>query len=283
MLVKPSQHKEHMTVTSLAENTSRIGLPTEHGLSLHIRLDDGRQILFDMGQSKLFAENAEQLGVDIAEMDVAVVSHGHYDHGGGLSHFLHINTTAPAYINRHAFEPHYSLHGKTLVYIGLPPEIKQHSRIVLCTGTTRIGAGLMIFSGVRGSSPTPLGNRLLFGPAQNGHDDFRHEQNLIITEGKKTVLFAGCAHCGIENIIAAAEQTVGQPLTHVFAGMHLTKSGLPEDVETERIHALAERLTERKTCRYITMHCTGLTQYARLKERLGDSIAYLSCGDRMEF
>lgn len=66
-----------MKVTALVENTSRAGLPVEHGLSLHIRLDDGWQILFDMGQRRLFADNAERLGIDLADVDLAVISHGH--------------------------------------------------------------------------------------------------------------------------------------------------------------------------------------------------------------
>ena len=74
-----------MKVTSLVENTSRRGLPVEHGLSLHIQLDDGRQVLFDMGQRRLFADNAERLGIRLADVDAAIVSHGHYDHGGGLT------------------------------------------------------------------------------------------------------------------------------------------------------------------------------------------------------
>ena len=76
-----------MKVTSLVEDTSRRGLPVEHGLSLHIQLDDGRQVLFDMGQRRLFGDNAKRLGIRLADVDVAIVSHGHYDHGGGLRAF----------------------------------------------------------------------------------------------------------------------------------------------------------------------------------------------------
>ena len=281
MLAEPAQTIEGMTITSLSENTSRTGLPAEHGLSLHIRTDDGRQILFDMGQGRLFAENAERLGVGLSKVELAVVSHGHYDHGGGLAHFLRVNNTATVYVNRHAFEPHYSLRGQSLAYIGLAPKQEKSGRVVCCEGTTRIGTGMLLFNDVRRDSPAPPGNRWLFGPARNVHDDFRHEQSLLIIEGEKTVLFAGCAHSGIENIIAAATQAAGQPPTHVFAGMHLIKSGLTEAEEAEHIRALAGRLAAHESCRYVTMHCTGLPQYARLKALLGDAISYLSCGDQM--
>ena len=72
-----------MIITSLLENTtSRSGIAAEHGLSLYIETATHR-ILFDMGQTDLFARNAEALGVDLTHVDLAVLSHGHYDHGGG--------------------------------------------------------------------------------------------------------------------------------------------------------------------------------------------------------
>lgn len=90
-----------MLITSLVENTSTQGLPVEHGLSLHIRLDQGRQVLFDMGQRILFAENAQRLGIHLEEVDLAVLSHGHYDHGGGLRAFFRLNSHAPMYVTAH--------------------------------------------------------------------------------------------------------------------------------------------------------------------------------------
>ena len=108
-----------MKITALVENTvseeqaERLGLGREHGLSLYIEAC-GHRILFDMGQSGLFARNAAALGVDLAAVDLAVLSHGHYDHGGGLARFLELNGAAPVYLNEHAFEPHY--HGSRTVH-----------------------------------------------------------------------------------------------------------------------------------------------------------------------
>ena len=83
-----------MKVTVLSENTSACGLPSEHGLSLYVETN-GRKLLFDTGQGDLFARNAEVLGVDLSAVGLAVISHGHYDHGGGLKTFLSLNDSAP--------------------------------------------------------------------------------------------------------------------------------------------------------------------------------------------
>ncbi|MBR2615965.1 MAG: MBL fold metallo-hydrolase, partial [Clostridia bacterium] len=105
-----------MKITVLSENTSsRDCIAAEHGLSLLV--ETGKlHILFDMGQGDLFWENAKALGMDLATVDLAVLSHGHYDHGGGLERFLRENTTAPVYVHPLAFRPYY--HGAER-YIGL--------------------------------------------------------------------------------------------------------------------------------------------------------------------
>ncbi len=115
-----------MRVTALTENTTEIGLRTEHGLSLYIETDD-KKILFDSGQTELFAENAGHLGIDLSSVDMMILSHGHYDHGGGLKKFIEINKKAPIYMSRYAFEPHYN---GTEKYIGLDSSLENSERII---------------------------------------------------------------------------------------------------------------------------------------------------------
>lgn len=116
-----------MKIWTLLENTTcREDLHPEHGLSLYIETDR-RRILFDMGQSSAFAENAVKMGVDLSAVDTAILSHGHYDHGGGIGQFLRCNDRAPVYISRYAFEPHYNASGK---YIGLDSDLQSSGRLV---------------------------------------------------------------------------------------------------------------------------------------------------------
>ena len=84
--------------------------------------------MFDMGQTDVFVRNAERLGIDLSEADIAVVSHGHYDHGGGLEKFLELNQKAPVYVSRYAFEPHFNAESK---YIGIDVKIAVNERLIL--------------------------------------------------------------------------------------------------------------------------------------------------------
>jgi len=107
-----------MKIITLIENhVNSPGLVAEHGLSLYI--DTGnKKILFDTGQSGLFIQNAQKLGIDIREIDLLVISHGHYDHTGGLYQFLEVNKKATVYAKKEIFTPKYS--GKTR-FIGTQP------------------------------------------------------------------------------------------------------------------------------------------------------------------
>lgn len=268
-----------MRITSLVENTSNTSFPVEHGLSLFIEKNDRQKILFDMGQGLLFSENAERLGLDISGIDIAVVSHGHYDHGGGLKTFLSINCTAKVFVHNKAFLPHYSLRESGLHYIGLDPTLQNNEQIVLCEDKYTISKDMLLFGNVQGTFCTPHGNRLLFGPSKDINDSFDHEQNLIIFEDNRFFLFAGCAHQGIANIIKKAVELTGVVPAYVFGGMHLVKSGLVFDEEQQYIKQLACELKKYPSCKFYTMHCTGTEQYETLKTIMGSQIEYLSCGD----
>lgn len=271
-----------MRITSLIENTSKSGLPVEHGLSLHIQLENGLNVLFDMGQRCLFAENAERLGISIADVDIAIISHGHYDHGGGLRRFLELNSKAKVYVHQDAFQPHYSLRENGLAYIGLDKDLHDSERIVMCSSITPLADGMLLFADVDGKCCTPHGNRLLFGPEQSLNDNFSHEQNLMIEENGNRILVAGCAHSGIVNIIRKSVEVSGNPPTHVLAGMHLVKSGLEENAENAFITTLATELMAYDKCQYFTMHCTGQEQYQKLKSLMSHRIEYLSCGETID-
>ena len=248
------------------------GCEPEHGVSLYIETGNGLKVLFDTGQSDLFARNAARLGIDLREVDLAVISHGHYDHGGGLNEFLRINTKAPVYIRESALGEHYSIRPSGVADIGL--KINDLSRLIFTKDIEILPGGITLFTtptrptspgspatpapadspcpqaqfsnhdyghqstAAKGCSPftepdgtfrehcpfpEPFGNRLLLG-ADRRPDDFRHEQSMIIRDGSSTVLFGGCAHRGIVNILAQAQALTSGTITHVLSGFHLSKT-----------------------------------------------------------
>lgn len=111
-----------MKVVTLFENRTEHGdLKAGHGLCLHIETG-GRRILLDTGKDASFARNAARLGIDLAAVDLCVLSHGHNDHGGGLPAFLAANATAPIHHGKHAFDRHVvKLLGPLRMNIGRVP------------------------------------------------------------------------------------------------------------------------------------------------------------------
>ena len=254
-----------MKLVTLMENTTACdNLRCEHGLSLYLETGD-HKILFDAGQSSAFAENAEKLGVDLREVDFAVLSHGHYDHGGGLEEFLKINNTAPVYISSHAFEPHYSANG----YIGLDLQLQGREQLRSVAEETALAEGITMYQ--LDVVPADTAGLEMEEQGQRKPDDFRHEQYLLVEEGGKRILISGCSHKGILQIMEAFRPDI------LVGGFHFMKI-----TEEAKLAEAAKKLLEYDTV-YYTGHCTGQTQYAYLKEIMGAQLHYIAAGTIVVF
>ena len=270
-----------MKITTLLENkTTCDALRCEHGLSLYIKTEK-HNILFDSGASDAFWENAKALGIDLAQVDIAFLSHAHNDHCGGLLTFLRGNRTAKVYLQKEAFGDYYVVTPTKCAFIGLDPKLHEYAdRFVMAEGVTKIDKELTLFSGIRTHELLSEANATLREKVGGDYprDTFRHEQDLLVTEHGKTVLFAGCAHSGIVNIINRAEDILGRAPDYVFAGFHLYNPSLGQSEPRDLVDAVGERLRARKATRYVTGHCTGDDAYAWLHETLGDRLAYMATG-----
>ncbi|MBQ9747907.1 MAG: MBL fold metallo-hydrolase [Clostridia bacterium] len=254
-----------MRITALMENTtSRKDMLVEHGLSLYIETDSLR-VLFDMGQSDGFLANAARLGIDLSTVDIAVLSHGHYDHGDGLPAFLAVNDRAPVYVSRHAFGDYYNASGK---YIGLTQALRTHPRLTLTDGTMTLAEGITLFSCHGMPCPFPPKNLGLTEKVGDAYipDLFIHEQYLLIEEHGRRVLFSGCAHRGVLNIATHFQPDV------LVGGFHFSKLGTDDT-----LRSYADYLDTLHTAFY-TCHCTGDAQYRFMKETMR-RLHFLSCGE----
>lgn len=254
-----------MKITALSENyVSKKGLNGEHGLSLFIETENNK-ILFDMGQGETFYRNSVSLGIDVSEADVAIVSHGHYDHGGGLKIFLEKNKKAPVYVNENAFGKFYSPNG----FIGLDSAFEKSERIIFTSGETEISSGVRLYMGshVELLEESYSGNLTKEEALGRVCDDFLHEQYLLIEEKGKKVLVSGCSHRGVLNIIQKFKPDV------FVGGFHLFSL----DAFSGELEVVAEKLSLQNVV-YHTCHCTGIEQFAAMKKNMGEKLSYLYCG-----
>jgi 7,8-dihydropterin-6-yl-methyl-4-(beta-D-ribofuranosyl)aminobenzene 5'-phosphate synthase len=196
-----------MKITVLAENsdckTSRMNSGSEHGLSLFIVFDK-RKILFDTGQSDLFIQNAEKMGIDLAQVDYLIISHGHFDHGDGLKHFLKINKKAKIFLHIIAAHAFYTKRFRLFPHNADPDQKNagQKSRIYFIDEDTQIDDKIVLLAGFSDVFGEPGANKALFERDKNlfMSDKFKQEIVMMLIENDEIVLFSGCSHSGIINI-----------------------------------------------------------------------------------
>ncbi len=256
--------------TILTDNrTYDARLQTEHGLSVYVETKRHR-LLLDTGASDLFLRNAQLLGIDLGAVDYVFISHGHSDHAGGLRHFLRVNSKAKVIVSPHAIKGEFlserlGLHSITARW----PE-DMSDRLLLADKTQEMAEGLHVMAHIAQRGPVPRGNSKLFVRDEEGSlhaDDFRHELTLY-TEG---LLFTGCAHSGLENILAACPHRVDT----VLGGFHLL-DGQESDAE---LSDLAQRLCMNyPQVQFYTSHCTGDGAFRKLQIVMGQQLHPFSCG-----
>ena len=281
-----------MNVTVLVENNALEGrkdLSAEHGLSLHIE-HNGKQILFDTGVSDAFSRNAQKLGVDVRAVDMVVISHHHFDHGGGLAHFLETNTRAKVYLKRHdAGNCYFKAFGILEKYIGLDTSLfeKYADRFEFVDRFTEISPEIFILTEIGKPYPVPKGNRYLFVKQGNTYtlDDFKHELMMVVREKEGLVVFTGCSHSGILNMIdTVTKQFEGLPIKAVFGGFHMI--GLPilnlMAGSKAEVEGIGRKLLTYPIEKAYTGHCTGDKAYRIFKGVMGKKLEYLPTGSSVE-
>lgn len=274
-----------MKIITLLENDAcDADLTAARGLSLYVETRRHR-ILFDMGPDASFLDNAAYLGADVAAADMAVLSHGHSDHGGGLAAFCRVNSRADIYLRREALGDYFAvLPGQEPQYIGLPRTMAMLSERFVFTGARQeLDRELTLFSDVEDDRTLRAVAPKLQEKTEEGFrpDGFSHEQHLLAEEDGKAVLLAGCGHLGIVNTLRAAERHLGRMPDAVFGGFHLFEVG-PDTPGAEALIAATAKALSRGDTVYYTGHCTGQWAYEQLAKVLGDRLRPMHAGTVVE-
>ncbi len=278
-----------VAVTTLIDNATAPGVQgvkAEHGLSFYIERG-GLKILFDVGPSASVIENARALGVDLAGVDMVVLSHVHPDHTGGLAAFLKINRKATVHLHRSA-AAHYYWNGAPGEEhnLGLDEDIVERygDRLRFVDVTTEIAPGVYVMTGFPAMPPESLNPRILRREAgREAPDDFQHEIALALLQPDGVVMFTGCSHHGVVSMVdAVAKQLPGAPIKAVVGGFHLMNPATGAMSATRKdVESIGQALRALHVGKVYTCHCTGEEAFGVLKEVLGDKLGSCATGSRL--
>lgn len=274
-----------MQIINLIENTEgRPGCVCAHGLSFYVETQKHR-LLLDLGPSEETLRNAEALGIDLTAVDMVILSHGHYDHAGGILPFAQINPVAPIYMQRAAAGEYYaddgaSAPGERYRYIGIDKRITELPQVRFVNGDVKIDEGIELFTIRNRSHALPFTNKRLLIKEGEGFvkDEFAHEHFLVLREEGKSVLLSGCAHNGILSILDAYREKYGSVPDVVISGFHLMKKTEYRESELQEIEEIARELEQYPT-KFYTCHCTGMPAFDCMRAIMGEKLCYVHSGE----
>jgi 7,8-dihydropterin-6-yl-methyl-4-(beta-D-ribofuranosyl)aminobenzene 5'-phosphate synthase len=274
----------HLDITLLVDNKADEGLVAEHGLALWIDTRDHR-ILFDTGQGQALAANADKLGIPLEQVGTLVLSHGHYDHTGGVAHVLRCNPTVELFCHPKAVQPRYSTRSGSTRAIHMPTAAMTaldrlpSQRMHWLSEPVKISKDI----GLTGPIPRESGFEDAGGPffldlAARRKDDIDDDTAMWINTPEGLVICVGCAHAGLINTLNHVQRLSGVSVIHaVIGGFHL------QSAKPERIQRTVSELKALAPAAIVACHCTGDKAIAVLKEVLGSRVSKGHAGMRLHF
>lgn len=278
-----------MIVKVLIENNADEGLFAEHGLCLYIEYKN-KKYLVDTGASELFASNAANMNVDLEKIDIAFLSHAHFDHSGGYPKFFEINKHAKVYLQEASkYKQYYKVAGPIKKYIGIPEGTldKYADRFEYVDGAAKIDDGVYIVphdsEGIIERAKHTNMCVVIDGKTQ--YDNFKHEQTIVFEEDDGLICFNSCSHSGVDIAIAEVKRAFkDKKIKAYFGGFHMMgMAGITScSYSKKEVQMVALKLTELTDAKFFSGHCTGIIAYDWLKEILGDRLEAFQSGKVFE-
>lgn len=264
-----------LKMTILVENTVyRQGLLAEHGLSIYLEFN-GKKYLFDSGQGMALKHNARELGIIFNELDGLILSHGHYDHTGGIPFLLEQKSDLDIYAHPDFQIERYSMRGKRLVPVSYSgPEIKDFNRI---KNLSEIDNNMFLTGEIKGAENYL--NEKYKRKNNSGHktDDFSDDISLYFEGKNGLIIILGCSHKGVKNIIKEIMNKSGlNKIDKIIGGMHLMNT------DKTKLKELSEFFEKINPAEIYPLHCTGKEAASFFRERLGDKVKFAGVGSLIE-
>lgn len=274
-----------LKITTLSENNAEIGdFIAEWGLSILIETEKTK-VLLDTGQGFACVHNADRLGVDLRDIDTIVLSHGHFDHTGGLRGVLRrMRKEVRVLAHPDVWQPKYSRRGREAPsYIGIPAQRLEleslGAKFVLDDKPVHIDDSIMTTGQVPMETPYEEVDAALLLKTVSGWepDPVLDDQAVIVTTDAGLVIVLGCAHRGMMNTIYSAQRLTGEErIVAVIGGSHLISAS------EERFWQTVAALQDLGAPRLGLCHCTGLKAVSMLAHEFGDNFIFNKAGTTIE-
>ena len=272
------------TITFLVNNTASDGLECEHGLSLWIEFN-GKYILFDTGQTDIVKKNAGQLGVNLANTDAVILSHGHYDHTGGIPSVFGVAPKATLYLHPEAMGPKFSRKSSKTRMIGMSKSAKEvvqtlvdNEKVVWTEQPTEAFHGLFITGPIpRETIFEDTGGDFYLDESCIKPDELTDDQTVYFRTEKGLAVLLGCAHSGVINTLDHIIKLTGENrIFSVIGGMHL------KNASVARIEKTIIALRKYNIQKFIPLHCTGQGAIEKMKHEFGDRVLPNAAGAKVK-
>lgn len=234
-------------------------LIAEHGFAVLLEIK-GFKILFDTGQSSNLLKNAQNLNIDLKDIDFVVISHGHYDHTGGLIAFLSLNKKAKVYLKKEAILPKY----KNDKNIGVNFNFKDiKDRCIFVEEEIAILKDVYLMPKIKIYNKIDTHFDNMFTTKDKIKDQFLDELFLVFKENEKLNIITGCSHRGITNIIKTAMDFFqAKNVFSVVGGFHF------KNIDSNKLAKITKDLKNLNPNNLVVSHCSGIENYSYLKEKL---------------